>query len=47
MYMDYIKFEEVMVIVVEVFVIWDENMKDFINVVCEGIYDGFFYIDGY
>ncbi|WWC73019.1 uncharacterized protein I206_106984 [Kwoniella pini CBS 10737] len=35
MYMDYAKFEEVMAMATEVFVTWDENMKDFTNVARE------------
>lgn len=36
MYMDYTKFEEVMVATADVFATWDENMKDFTNVAREG-----------
>ena len=36
MYMDYAKFDDVMSLAGEVFVTWDENMKDFTNVAREG-----------
>jgi hypothetical protein len=36
MYMDYAKFEELMMVTADVFIIWEENMKDFTDVAREG-----------